>query len=167
MYLRGRARPGPTFREALLLHAVARLVLNGAIDNIQASWVKMGPEGVAACLRAGVNDLGGSLMNESITRAAGASHGEEWAPEDIEAAIAAAGRPARMRNTLYGHAPAAQRERAFGTAPVRPIENAGAGKQQRSKRLAQLDDNVQRLHWVSEEPDSSLYQQVVLQANCN
>ncbi len=167
MYLRGRARPGPTFREALLLHAVARLVLNGAIDNIQASWVKMGPEGVAACLRAGVNDLGGSLMNESITRAAGASHGEEWAPEDIEAAIAAAGRPARMRNTLYGHAPAAQRERAFGAAPVRPIENAGAGKQQRSKRLAQLDDNVQRLHWVSEEPDSSLYQQVVLQANCN
>ena len=63
--------------------------------------------------------------------------------------------------------PPPQRERAFGAAPVRPIDNAGAGKQQRSKRLPALDDNVQRLHWVSEEPDSSLYQQVVLQANCN
>ncbi|NND68488.1 MAG: 5-amino-6-(D-ribitylamino)uracil--L-tyrosine 4-hydroxyphenyl transferase CofH [Halioglobus sp.] len=167
LYLRGRARPGPTFREAILMHAVARLVLHGAIDNIQASWVKMGPEGVAACLRAGVNDLGGSLMNESITRAAGASHGEEWSPEDIEACIAGASRLPRMRNTLYGNAPAAQRERAFGAAPVRPVQNAAAGKQQRSKRLDDVEDNVQRLHWIVEEPELSLYEQVVLQAACN
>ncbi len=167
MYLRGRARPGPTFREALLMHAVARLVLHGAIDNIQASWVKMGPEGVAACLRAGVNDLGGSLMNESITRAAGASHGQEWRPVDIEACIRRVGREPRVRNTLYGDAPAGQRERAYAAAPVRPVDNAPAGKQQRSKRLAELDDNVQRLHLGNEDHGHSLYEQVVLQAACN
>src|SRR5690606_9944341 len=75
--LRRIARPGPTFREVLLMHAVARLVLHPLIPNIQASWVKLGADGVAACLAAGVNDLGGTLMNESITRAAGASHGQE------------------------------------------------------------------------------------------
>jgi FO synthase len=63
MYLKGKARSGPTFREAVLMHAVARLALHGQIDNIQASWVKMGEEGIKACLSAGVNDLGGTLMN--------------------------------------------------------------------------------------------------------
>ena len=78
MYLRGRSRCGPTFRESILMHAVARIVLHGLIDNIQASWVKMGHDGALACLSAGANDLGGTLMNESITRAAGAEHGQEW-----------------------------------------------------------------------------------------
>ena len=73
IYLKGRARRGPTFREAVLMHAVARLALHPLIPNIQTSWVKMGPEGVAAACKAGANDLGGTLMNESITRSAGAT----------------------------------------------------------------------------------------------
>src|SRR5205085_1394928 len=81
IYLRGRARPGPTFREALLVHAVGRLALHPWITNVQASWVKLGPDGARAALAAGCNDLGGTLMNESISRAAGAEHGQELPPE--------------------------------------------------------------------------------------
>jgi FO synthase len=102
IYLRGRARKGPTFREAVLMHAVARLVLDPVIANIQASWVKMGPDGAALCLRAGANDMGGVLMNESITRAAGAVHGQELSARDLERLIAAAGRTPRRRTTTYG-----------------------------------------------------------------
>ena len=102
LYLKGRARKGPTFREAVLMHAVARLALNPLITNIQASWVKMGHAGVRACLAAGANDLGGTLMNESITRAAGASHGQETHPLEMVAMIEAAGRTARQRSTTYG-----------------------------------------------------------------
>ena len=80
IYLKGRARSGPTLREAILMHAVARLALHPLITNIQTSWVKMGPEGVKLCLDAGANDLGGTLMDESITRAAGAVHGQELPP---------------------------------------------------------------------------------------
>ena len=87
MYLRGMARKGPTLREAVLMHAVARLVLHPLITNIQTSWVKMGPEGAALCLNAGANDLGGTLMNESISRAAGTQHGQEFPPEAMEALI--------------------------------------------------------------------------------
>ena len=105
MWLRGRARSGPTFGESLLMHAVARLALHPAITNIQASWVKLGPEGVAAALRAGVNDLGGTLMNESISRAAGSEHGQEMPPEAMEALIRANGRVPRQRTTLYGGCP--------------------------------------------------------------
>jgi FO synthase len=102
LYRKGKARRGPTFREAVLMHAVARLALHPLIPNIQASWVKMGPEGVKACLHAGVNDLGGTLMNESISRAAGASHGQEMTAPMIEALIRSAGRTPRQRTTLYG-----------------------------------------------------------------
>jgi FO synthase len=101
IYLKGQARKGPTFREAVLMHAVARLALNPVIVNIQASWVKMGPQGAVACLAAGCNDLGGVLMNESITRAAGARHGQEIAATDLEAMIRAAGRLPQQRSTLY------------------------------------------------------------------
>jgi FO synthase len=101
IYRKGRARCGPTFREAVLMHAVARLVLHPLIQNIQTSWVKMGLEGAKACLRAGVNDLGGTLMNESISRAAGASHGQEMAPAAMEELIYSAGRWPRERTTLY------------------------------------------------------------------
>ena len=87
MYLRGMARKGPTLREAVLMHAVSRLVLHPLIANIQTSWVKMGPEGAALCLNAGANDLGGTLMNESISRAAGTQHGQEFPPEAMEALI--------------------------------------------------------------------------------
>jgi FO synthase len=102
IYLRGQARKGPTFREAVLMHAVARLALDPVIPNIQASWVKMGPDGAALCLAAGANDMGGVLMNESITRAAGAVHGQELSAAELEGLIHAAGRIPRRRSTLYG-----------------------------------------------------------------
>ena len=102
IYLKGQSRKGPTFREAVLMHAVARLVLDPLIINIQTSWVKMGPEGAMLCLSAGANDFGGVLMNESITRAAGAAHGQEISARDIEALIELAGRTPRHRTTDYG-----------------------------------------------------------------
>ena len=83
------------------MHAVARLALHPLIPNIQASWVKLGPQGVAACLHAGVNDLGGTLMDETISRAAGASHGPEMAPAKMEQLIRSSGRSPRERTTLY------------------------------------------------------------------
>ncbi|MGI9385164.1 MAG: 5-amino-6-(D-ribitylamino)uracil--L-tyrosine 4-hydroxyphenyl transferase CofH, partial [Methyloligellaceae bacterium] len=119
--LKGEARAGPTFREAILMHAVARLALDPAIPNIQTSWVKMGPEGARACLAAGANDLGGTLMNESITRAAGAAHGQEFSPVAMEALIARASRPARQRTTFYADAPA---ERMATAADAPPLATA-------------------------------------------
>jgi FO synthase len=121
MYLKGAARRGPTFRETLLMHAVSRLTLGPLIPNIQASWVKLGERGIAQCLAAGVNDVGGTLMNESISRAAGASHGQEWPPEAIEELARDLGRTARQRTTLYGEPPAAQRARSYGSAPLAPL----------------------------------------------
>jgi FO synthase len=103
LYKRGRARPGPTLREAILVHAVARLILHPHVGNIQASWVKMGRAGMREALRAGANDLGGTLMNESITRAAGATHGQEMAQSDMLSLAASLGRPAVQRSTLYRH----------------------------------------------------------------
>ena len=102
IYLRGIARRGPTFREAVLMHAASRLVFNPIIPNIQTSWVKLGATGAAACLEAGANDLGGTLMNETISRAAGASHGQEFEPEVIESLVTGLGRAPRQRSTLYG-----------------------------------------------------------------
>jgi len=118
MWLGGRARSGPTFGETLLVHAVARLALHPEITNIQASWVKLGPQGVRAALAAGVNDLGGTLMNESISRAAGSEHGQEMPPEAMEALIRDAGRTPRQRTTLYGEVPAERRAASFGAAPL-------------------------------------------------
>jgi FO synthase len=103
IYLRKRARRGPTFRETLLMHSVARIVYHGQIDNIQASWPKIGLEGVTQLLHAGVNDLGGTLMDENISRAAGASHGTELGPDDFAEAIAPLGRRLAQRNTRYEH----------------------------------------------------------------
>jgi FO synthase len=121
IFLKTGARMGPTFREAILMHAVARLVLHPHVTNIQASWVKLGVEGARRALRSGVNDLGGTLMNESISRAAGAAHGQELDPENMEALIRSAGRVPRLRNTLYGDAPVSQRAKAFGAAELSPI----------------------------------------------
>jgi FO synthase len=118
IYLKGRARRGPTFREAVLMHAVGRLALHPWITNVQASWVKLGRDGAQAALRAGANDLGGTLMNESISRAAGASHGQELAPEAMEATIRAIARTPRQRTTLYADAPPERREASFGAAPL-------------------------------------------------
>src|SRR3954453_7116366 len=118
MWLRGQARSGPTFGETLLVHSVALLALHPWITNIQVSWVKLGAEGAAAALRAGVNDLGGTLMNESISRSAGAEHGQEFPPESMEALIRSCGRVARQRTTLYGDAPDERRQASFGAAPL-------------------------------------------------
>jgi FO synthase len=123
IYLRGRARPGPTFREALLMHAVGRLALHPWITNVQASWVKLGLEGARAVLKAGANDLGGTLMNESISRAAGASHGQEAPPEVLEETIRALGRTPRQRTTLYGEPPGEQVARSFGAPPLAEPRN--------------------------------------------
>jgi FO synthase len=131
IYLKGRARRGPTFREAVLMHAVSRLALHPVIGNIQASWVKMGPRGVAACLAAGVNDLGGTLMNESITRAAGAAFGQELPPEAMEALIVDCGRIPRQRSTTYGEAPMERRAASFEAAPLAAIVNTPARRYER------------------------------------
>ncbi len=172
MYLKGKARRGPSFREAILMHAVARLVFHGLIDNIQASWVKMGKEGVAACLSAGVNDLGGSLMNESITRAAGSGHGQEWAPAFMEAQIRAVDRRPRMRTTLYADAALERRAAAFDAIPLIEVQGASAGKQQRSKRLAlpveaHAVPDVLAVNRLHPSRDATVYESVMLMAACN
>jgi FO synthase len=102
LFLQGNSRRGPTFAETVKMHAVGRIALHGYIDNIQVSWVKLGIEGAKLALESGCNDLGGTLMNESISRAAGASHGQEMLPGDLERAITEIGRTPRRRTTLYG-----------------------------------------------------------------
>ncbi len=121
IYLKGRARSGPTLREAILMHAVARLALHPLIPNIQTSWVKMGPEGAKRCLDAGANDLGGTLMNESITRAAGAVHGQEMQPETLDALIRSIGREPRQRTALYRTPPAHRVAASFGSPPLQSL----------------------------------------------
>jgi FO synthase len=118
---KGRTRRGPTFREVRLMHAVARLALHPLIRNIQVSWTKLGPDGAAICLSGGANDLGGTLMNESISRAAGAAHGQEFAPPQMEALIRSLGRIPAPRTTLYGGADPACITRAHAARPLEPI----------------------------------------------
>lgn len=112
MWRKGKARSGPTFRESVLMHSIARLVLHGQIGNIQTSWVKMGPDGAAVCLQAGANDLGGVLMNESITRAAGGQNGQLLDEDAMRRIAAELGRPSRQRNTVYGEPPARRKAAA-------------------------------------------------------
>ena len=102
MYIQRKARRGPTFRETLLMHAVGRIAYRGAIDNIQVSWVKMGADGVSQLLRAGVNDLGGTLMDENISRAAGAEHGQMMDVDRFRDIVEPLGRTLAQRTTLYG-----------------------------------------------------------------
>ena len=106
IYLKGRSRRGPTFEETLKMHAVSRIALHGHIPNIQVSWVKVGVEGAKLALQAGANDLGGTLMNENISRAAGASHGQELDATAMERLIRSIGRVPRRRTTLYDTVPA-------------------------------------------------------------
>jgi FO synthase len=140
IYLKGRARKGPTFREAVLMHAVARLALHPHITNIQVSWVKMGPEGVKACLNAGCNDLGGTLMNESITRAAGTEHGQELPPEEMESIITSIGRTPRQRSTTYGTPDAEQVRRSYGAAEMEAIVLTPVKKYDRVGRAREKDE---------------------------
>jgi FO synthase len=129
IYLAGLARPGPTVRENVAVHALARILLHGAIPNIQTSWVKLGDELCTRVLQGGVNDLGGTLMEETISRMAGSENGSFKPISDLEAIAARAGRPARQRLTLYGEVPAERLEAArrtdgignFGRLPLTPI----------------------------------------------
>jgi FO synthase len=105
IYLKRRSRRGPTWRETILMHAVGRIAYHGFIDNIQASWVKLGPSGTQQLLRAGVNDLGGTLMDENISRAAGASHGQGITDVDFARVVEPLGRPLVQRGTLYQEIP--------------------------------------------------------------
>ncbi len=134
LYLKGRARKGPTFREAVLMHAVARLTLHPLITNIQASWVKMGHLGVGACLNAGCNDLGGTLMNETITRAAGAAHGQETSPRKMRTMIEALGRSPRQRATDYGDVTMERIEVGLRAGALIPIVNTPARRYDRSTK---------------------------------
>ncbi len=102
IFLQGKARRGPTWREVVLMHAVGRIAYNGWIDNVQASWVKCGTTGAQQILQAGANDLGGTLMDENISRAAGASHGQELDESELRAIVTPLGRPLVQRTTLYG-----------------------------------------------------------------
>ena len=128
VYRRGAARPGPTLREAVLMHAVARLALPN-VPSVQTSWTKMGGRGAAMALRAGANDLGGTLMSESISRAAGAAHGQEMTPESMRAIIeglpvdADGGkRVAWQRTTLYAAAGEEREKAAAAAGPLLPVE---------------------------------------------
>jgi FO synthase len=121
IYLQRRARRGPTFRETVLVHAVGRIAYAGLIDNVQASWVKVGADGARQLLQAGVNDLGGTLMDENISRAAGAAHGQGMEPDDFAALVAPLGRPLARRTTLYGSpvdGPATRRHSVAGRATL-------------------------------------------------
>jgi FO synthase len=124
--LRGAARHGPTLEESLLMHAVARLALHPVITNIQASWVKLGPSAASLALKAGANDLGGTLMNESISRAAGAAHGQEMPPEQMDFLIRSIDRMPKQRTTLYKE-PGLERVRcSYGASPLSPAINPPA-----------------------------------------
>ncbi|MGR8950304.1 MAG: 5-amino-6-(D-ribitylamino)uracil--L-tyrosine 4-hydroxyphenyl transferase CofH [Gammaproteobacteria bacterium] len=151
LYLKGRARKGPTFREAMLMHAVARIVLHGYIDNIQASWVKMGHEGVVACLNAGVNDLGGTLMNESITRAAGTKHGQETSPQLMLDMINSAGRIPKQRTTVYTEVDPERQRAGLAAGRLSEIVNTPAKKFERPKKTKLIKNET-----GTQRPDRAL-----------
>ncbi|MFD7449051.1 bifunctional FO biosynthesis protein CofGH [Kitasatospora sp. NPDC059827] len=115
VYLAGIARPGPTARDNRAVVAMARLLLHPHIPNIQTSWVKLGAEGAAEMLRSGANDLGGTLMEETISRMAGSAYGSYKSVRDLQAIAEAAGRPHRQRTTLYGEVPAERRAAALAS----------------------------------------------------
>jgi len=133
IYRKGGSRRGPTYREALLMHAVSRLVLHPLISNIQTSWVKMGPAGARQCLASGANDLGGTLMNESITRAAGAAFGQEFPPRDMRALLLDMQRDPYQRTTLYARAPADRVAASMEPAPLAEVVNAPPVRRTRAK----------------------------------
>jgi FO synthase len=141
MYLKGRARKGPTSREAILMHAVARLVLHPLIPNIQVSWVKMGVEGAKRCLQAGANDLGGTLMNESISRAAGTEHGQEFPPSAMRDLIRSMGRVDEQRTTLYARASEERIAASFAAPPLTEIR-LGASPARRKSRSREESPHV-------------------------
>ncbi|MGH3321819.1 MAG: bifunctional FO biosynthesis protein CofGH [Streptosporangiaceae bacterium] len=132
IYLAGLARPGPTMRENRAVHALARLLLHGEIPNIQCSWVKLGDDGCRQVLQGGVNDLGGTLMEETISRMAGSQHGSRHTIPQLEAIAAGAGRPARQRTTTYSQVPDERRAAALatdGVCPPLPAHSSGSANE--------------------------------------
>jgi len=123
VYLAGLARPGPTEQENRAVHAMARLLLHGRIRNIQCSWVKLGVEGSRTMLRGGVNDLGGTLMEETISRMAGSRHGSRKSVAELEEIATGIGRPVRQRTTTYGVVDGERRAAAMraGSRLVLPV----------------------------------------------
>lgn len=119
------------------MHAVLRLTLGHAIPNVQASWVKLGQQGALQMLSAGANDLGGALINESITRAAGAAHGQVWTPHDMQDAIRGCDRSPRQRTTLYGRVSEGPTVH-WGSAPVRWTDNTPAGRKENPKYVTRV-----------------------------
>jgi len=146
LFYKGQARQGPTWREAVLMHAVSRLVLHPVIPNIQVSWVKMGKRGVEACLNAGANDLGGTLMNESISRAAGAAHGQELIPEAMDDLILSLGRIAEQRTTLYGPVPDHQRRASYRAPSLAPVMQTPAARRARLADVSALHIGASSTH---------------------
>ena len=136
LYLKGRTRKGPSLRETILMHAVARLVLHPHIRNIQVSWVKVGPRWAQHCLQAGANDMGGTLMNESISRAAGAAHGQEFDVHALEALIRAIDRDPQQRTTLYAPASAERQACAKVAAALQEAVNTPLRARVRNDSLA-------------------------------
>ncbi|MBX3535486.1 MAG: 5-amino-6-(D-ribitylamino)uracil--L-tyrosine 4-hydroxyphenyl transferase CofH [Xanthobacteraceae bacterium] len=140
MSLRGQARKGPTWREVRLMHAIARLTLHPLITNIQASWVKVGPAGARALLQGGANDLGGTLMNESISRAAGTEHGQELDPKSMDELIESVGRMPQQRSTLYAKPWPGQRAKSYQAAPLTDlILDPFVGKRKSSEAKVSLE----------------------------
>jgi len=127
MYRRQNCRKGPTFRESVLMHAVARIVLHRRISNIQVSWTKMGKAGAVQCLRAGANDVGGTLMNESISRAAGNQNGQELPPEQMDQLIQDAGRMPQQRTTKYENLEINRSLESYNAPPLVPLQNQSIG----------------------------------------
>jgi len=121
MYRKGSARKGPTFRECLLMYAVARIVLHPYIKNIQASWVKLGPRGAISALNSGCNDLGGTLMNESISRAAGTLHGQETNTTEFQKLICSIDRVPLQRSTLYAEISPEIRRKSDNPHPLKTV----------------------------------------------
>jgi FO synthase len=117
IFIQGKARRGPTFREVLLMHAVGRIAYRATIPNVQVSWVKCGVVGARQVLQAGANDLGGTLMDENISRAAGASHGQELDEKEFRAIVEPIGRTLVQRTTLYGRTTTKGRR-------LRPVDDA-------------------------------------------
>jgi len=130
MYLRRHSRRGPTWREAVLMHAVGRLALHPLVPNVQVSWVKLGQQGAAVCLEAGCNDLGGTLMNESISRAAGAEIGQELSPAGMQQLSRSLGRTPRQRDTLYRTASEERQQAAMHAQPLAPMINSALQRTQ-------------------------------------
>jgi FO synthase len=139
IFRRGRSRKGPSFREAVLMHAVSRLTFGALLPNIQTSWVKMGPAGGQFCLNAGANDFGGTLMNETITRSAGASHGQEMSAARFEALIHEIGRTPRQRTTLYANAGPDRYVAALRASALEPVKYEPAVARSRLAVAGQAD----------------------------